>query len=76
MIDENFLPARKCKPGHCLCNAILTIDEPPEVGRRVQAYSSAGWDFISWNNGDADFFSYWRPELDPHPCDAGLERSS
>ena len=63
----NSLPAHKCHPDHCLCNAVVTTVEPPEVGRRVQAYSHR-WEFITWHNGDADFFDYWRPDMEQHPC--------
>ena len=66
---NNTLPGHKCRPGHCLCNAIDTTIDPPEVGRRVQAYSRR-WEFITWHNGDAGFYSYWRGDMEPHPCDA------
>ena len=71
MEDNVTLPARKCRPGHCLCNAISTAADPPEVGRRVQAYSVDGWEFIMWHNGDAAVFEYWRDDLEPHPCEMG-----
>ncbi|MGB3222999.1 MAG: hypothetical protein WBB23_09370 [Desulforhopalus sp.] len=68
-MTENILPTHKCKPGHCLCNAIDTLADPPEVGRRIQAYSYVdGWEFITWHNGDQNYYSCWRPDMDPHPC--------
>ena len=72
---ENTLPHHRCRPGHCFCNAIATSDDPPEVGRRVQAYCDR-WEFITWHNGDAGIFTYWRPELEQHPCDAYITEAS
>jgi len=69
-MNEIFLPSNKCKPGHCLCNAIGTLVDPPEVGRRVQAYDPRiGWEFITWHNGDGWFFTYWRGDMEQHPCE-------
>ncbi len=68
----NILPSHKCPPGHCLCNAIATLDDPPEVGRRVQAYCGK-WQYIMWHNGDQWSFSYWRDDMEKHPCEINPE---
>ncbi len=67
-MDTIVLPAHKCQPGHCLCNAVFVLDDQPRVGRRVQAYSDR-WEYITWHSSDAAEFSYWRPDMEPHPCD-------
>jgi hypothetical protein len=55
-------------PKHCLCDAISTKADPPETGRRVQAYGN-GWEFITWHNGDQEVFCLWRDDMDQHPCE-------
>lgn len=66
MLTTN-LPTHKCPPGHCLCNAISTMSARPMIGSRVQAYSNR-WEYITWHELDDASYTYWRPDMDPHPC--------
>ena len=72
MQNQTQLPGHKCQPGHCLCNAIATVIQCPTLGSRVQAYCK-GWEYITWHELDDACYTYWRPDMDPHPCDATEE---